>query len=347
MDKVLIKDIAEVVNGSTPSTKENSYWDGNIPWITPKDLSAFSGRYISSGERNITKEGYLSCSTTLVPKNTILLTSRAPIGYLAIAKNDLCTNQGFKSLICNQSKVLPLYLFYWLSTKIEFLKSISGGATFKELSKTSLENVVMDLPNIVQQQHIVDTIGTIDDLIENSLNIKENLSKLSHLSLEKSAKFRSKKVRLCTIASVSSGKAKNKIVNGKYPLIGANGQIGLSNETNACEYSIVTGRVGTLGKFQYFDSKIWCSDNTLIIDSKFPTITFLFLKNHFDFKTIKRGSTQPLLTQKDLGQIEILIPTDSEATESKLTMYQKYIWNIEKQIEVLKSLKNMLLAKYF
>lgn len=178
MDKVLIKDIAEVVNGSTPSTKENSYWDGNIPWITPKDLSAFSGRYISSGERNITKEGYLSCSTTLVPKNTILLTSRAPIGYLAIAKNDLCTNQGFKSLICNQSKVLPLYLFYWLSTKIEFLKSISGGATFKELSKTSLENVVMDLPNIVQQQHIVDTIGSIDDLMEKNEEIIANARSL-------------------------------------------------------------------------------------------------------------------------------------------------------------------------
>lgn len=194
---------------------------------------------------------------------------------------------------------------------------------------------------------IVDTIGTIDDLIENSLNIKENLSKLSHLSLEESTKIRSKKVRLCTIAFVSSGKAKNKIVHGKYSLIGANGQIGLSNETNARGYSIVTGRVGTLGKFQYFDSKIWCSDNTLIIDSKFPTITFLFLKNHFDFKTIKRGSTQPLLTQKDLGQSEILIPADPEATESKLTMFQKYIWNIEKQIEVLKSLKNMLLAKYF
>ena len=184
-------------------------------------------------------------------------------------------------------------------------------------------------------------------MIENSLNIKENLSKFSHLSLEESTKFSSKKIRLCTIASISSGKAKNKIVNGKYRLIGANGQIGFSNEPNASEYSIVTGRVGALGKFQYFDSKIWCSDNTLIIDSKFPTITFLFLKNHFDFKTIKRGSSQPLLTQKDLGQIEILIPTDPEATESKLTMYQKYIWNIEKQIEVLKSLKNMLLAKHF
>ena len=163
MDKVLIKDIVEIVNGSTPSTKENSYWDGNIPWITPKDLSTFSGRYISRGERNITEEGYQSCSTTLVPQDTILLTSRAPIGYLAIAKNDLCTNQGFKSLICNQSKILPLYMFYWLSTKIDFLKSISGGATFKELSKSSLESVAINLPSITFQQHIVDTRRRTND----------------------------------------------------------------------------------------------------------------------------------------------------------------------------------------
>ena len=155
MDTVLIKDIAEIVNGSTPSTRESSYWDGDIPWITPKDLSTFSKRYISCGERNITNEGYKSCSTTLVPKDTVLLTSRAPIGYLAIANNELCTNQGFKSLICNKDKILPLYLFYLLSTKIDFLKSISGGATFKELSKSTLENIRIDLPTIMEQQHIV------------------------------------------------------------------------------------------------------------------------------------------------------------------------------------------------
>ena len=100
-------------------------------------------RYISKGERNITQKGYDSCSTTLVPKGTILLTSRAPIGYISIAQNELCTNQGFKSLVCGD-KVLPLFMYYWLSTKVDFLKSIANGATFKELSKQSLENVEIE-----------------------------------------------------------------------------------------------------------------------------------------------------------------------------------------------------------
>lgn len=153
---MLLKECTTIFNGSTPSTTISAYWDGNIPWITPKDLSNFRGRFISNGERNITEEGYNSCSTKLLPKNTILLTSRAPIGYLAIANNEMCTNQGFKSLVCN-NKVSPLYLYYWLSTKIEYLKSISGGATFKELSKESLENVQIDLPILSTQQHIVDS----------------------------------------------------------------------------------------------------------------------------------------------------------------------------------------------
>ena len=155
--KYKLKQIAEIINGSTPSTSNSEYWDGDISWITPKDMSLQMKRYISKGERNITQKGYDSCSTTLVPKGTILLTSRAPIGYISIAQNELCTNQGFKSIIC-RDKVLPLFMYYWLSTKVDFLKSISNGATFKELSKQALENVEIDLPNLQIQQHIVDTI---------------------------------------------------------------------------------------------------------------------------------------------------------------------------------------------
>jgi len=155
MNKLSIKDVAEIVNGSTPSTEDPSFWNGDIPWITPKDLSSLSGRFINKGERNLTPEGYHSCSTTMVPKDTILLTSRAPIGYLAIAANPLCTNQGFKSLVCSKDKVLPLYMYYLLSTEIEYLKSISDGATFKELSKSTLGNVLISLPSLEQQRHIV------------------------------------------------------------------------------------------------------------------------------------------------------------------------------------------------
>lgn len=160
---MILKNICSIINGSTPSTSNSEYWDGNISWITPKDMSLQKKRYISQGERNITQKGYDSCSTTLVPMDTVLLTSRAPIGYLALAQKELCTNQGFKSLVCDKNKILPLYLYYLLSTKVDYLISISNGATFKELSKQALENIDIDVPSISTQQHIVNIIQSLQE----------------------------------------------------------------------------------------------------------------------------------------------------------------------------------------
>lgn len=97
--RVRLGEVAEIVGGGTPSTKISDYWNGNIPWLTPKDLSNFNGVYVSHGKRYISKLGLEKSSAKLLPKGTVLLTSRAPVGYLAIAKNELATNQGFRSLI--------------------------------------------------------------------------------------------------------------------------------------------------------------------------------------------------------------------------------------------------------
>ena len=90
-------EIAEIVGGGTPDTSNKEYWGGNIPWLTPKDLTGYNKIFISSGERFITEEGLDNSSTKLLPQGTVLLSSRAPIGYVAIASNPICTNQGFKS----------------------------------------------------------------------------------------------------------------------------------------------------------------------------------------------------------------------------------------------------------
>lgn len=156
-----IHDFCKIVNGSTPSTSNERFWDGAIPWITPKDMSLLRGRYIGRGARNITQLGYDSCSTTMLPAGTVLLTSRAPIGYVAISSNPVCTNQGFKSLICDPNYVLPAYMYYWLSTKTEYLQSIAGGSTFKELSKDQLGSVDVELPSLPLQRHIVDVIASL------------------------------------------------------------------------------------------------------------------------------------------------------------------------------------------
>lgn len=110
---VTLSDLGEIIGGATPATSRDDYYNGDIPWLTPKDLAGHSGRYISRGERNITQDGLNSCSTRLLPKNTVLFSSRAPIGYIAIAENDVCTNQGFKSIVPN-THVSPLFLYYLL-----------------------------------------------------------------------------------------------------------------------------------------------------------------------------------------------------------------------------------------
>ena len=109
-----INDFAEIVAGGTPSTSVDEYWNGNIGWITPADLSNYKYRYISNGERNITELGLKKSSACLLPKNTVLLSSRAPIGYVAIAETELATNQGFKNLISDEEKVDYRFIYYWL-----------------------------------------------------------------------------------------------------------------------------------------------------------------------------------------------------------------------------------------
>ena len=153
-----LKEILKIVNGATPKTSIKRYWRGNITWVTPKDLSNLHQRYIFSSKKNISLEGLNSCSTKLVEKGTIFLSSRAPIGYIAIAGEKACTNQGIKSLVCCKKTINNIFLYYLLLTKIDYLKSISSGSVFKELSKNVLENIEIDIPSLQEQQHIVNTI---------------------------------------------------------------------------------------------------------------------------------------------------------------------------------------------
>ena len=164
--KVRIEDIGEVVGGSTPSTKNDKYYGGDIAWITPKDLSNFDGRFISSGERNITEAGLESCSARLLPKHTVLFTSRAPIGYIAIASNDLATNQGFKSIIPNE-KIDYLFLYYLLKYNKDKIESVGSGTTFKEVSGASMKKIEVRIPQDKREQkRIAAILSSLDDKIE-------------------------------------------------------------------------------------------------------------------------------------------------------------------------------------
>ena len=129
-----IEDIADVYNGATPSTINEQNYGGDIVWITPKDLSDQKQKFVYQGERNISQAGYNSCSTHLLPPNTILMSSRAPIGLLSIAKTELCTNQGFKSFV-PKAENISTYLYYYLNIHIKQIEQLGTGTTFKEVSR--------------------------------------------------------------------------------------------------------------------------------------------------------------------------------------------------------------------
>lgn len=173
--KYKLKDIAEIVAGGTPSTKIDQYWNGEIAWITPKDLANHSGRYISIGERNITKQGLENSSAKLMPKNSVLFTSRAPIGYVAIAKNQICTNQGFKSLVCKNSICYYMYIYYWLIYNTDYIKSKANGSTFQEISTNVMKEIEIDLPSIDYQKKVANILKKIDEKIELNNQINDNL----------------------------------------------------------------------------------------------------------------------------------------------------------------------------
>ncbi|EEW78375.1 restriction endonuclease subunit S [Haemophilus influenzae] len=174
-----LSEVATIVGGGTPSSSKSEYFEnGNIPWITPKDLSGYNKRYISKGERNITELGLKNSSAKLLPKNTVLLTSRAPIGYVAIASNEISTNQGFKSLVLNNGHI-PEFFYYLLKNNVHILESRATGSTFKEISGQILKDTELSIPTPDIQQKIVDILSPLDDKIELNTQINQTLEQIA------------------------------------------------------------------------------------------------------------------------------------------------------------------------
>ena len=179
MEKIRLKEIANIYNGSTPSTKDEDNFDGDIIWITPKDLSTQNKKYISKGERNITNKGLQQINSDLLPKGTILISSRAPIGLISITNRELVTNQGFKNIVVNENVADNEYLYYNFKNRISDLEKLGSGTTFKEISKSSIELFEINLPSLETQQKIAKILSDIDDKIEVLHQINDNLAELA------------------------------------------------------------------------------------------------------------------------------------------------------------------------
>ena len=157
-------EIAEIVSGATPKTSVGEYWDGAIPWVTPKELSSLEGSFIDSTERTLTEAGLKSCAASLLPARSILLSSRAPIGLVAVNGVPMATNQGFKSLVPDGNRVDSKFLYWWLRSHRARLEAMGNGATFKEVSKKVVARVKINVPPIEEQRRIAAVLDAAEGL---------------------------------------------------------------------------------------------------------------------------------------------------------------------------------------
>lgn len=175
---VEIGDISEIVGGSTPSTKDIRNFDGDIPWLTPKDLSGVHDRVVFRGKRNLSSIGFSSCSARLLPPKAILVSTRAPVGYVAIAGTEIATNQGFRSLILKKD-ICPEFIYYWLKHNTDELERHATGTTFRELSGSALKSIRIPLPPLPEQRAIAHVLGTLDGKIELFRRMNETLEAIA------------------------------------------------------------------------------------------------------------------------------------------------------------------------
>ena len=171
-----IKEVADVIGGSTPKTNVEEYWGGDNYWVTPAELDG--SKYIGKTIRCITTKAIDKTNLTLMPSGTVLLSSRAPIGKVCITKAPMYCNQGFKNLVCKEL-LYNEFAYYFLKHNVTYLQSLGTGATFKEISKKVVENVTIPVPSLSEQQHIVEELDLLSSIIEKK---KAQLNELDNLA---------------------------------------------------------------------------------------------------------------------------------------------------------------------
>ena len=377
--KCKISDLGTVVGGATPSTKNPAnYENGTIPWITPKDLSGFSGRFIKRGERNITEFGLNSCSTQLLPKNSVLFSSRAPIGYIAIAENAVCTNQGFKSVVPNQNTDY-MFLYYLLLYNKESIEYMGSGTTFKEVSGTTMKNIDVYVPeDIEEQRKIAHILSRIDEKIENNNAINDNLLQQAlclysemigsnsqngcigdYCSIKSGFAFKSKWWQDSGVPVIKIGSINQDFLNLSDCSYVSEDKISLANDFIVGGGDLLIAMTGaTIGKFAMVPKtsetllvnqrvgKFFLGDNPIY---RLPFIYCTLKQPEIVVEVVNRGqgSAQPNISASDIMSIPCAIPSSKEIDEFNTSTSQMFEHIINNQYEnaVLANTRDSLLPK--
>ena len=378
-NKVHLGDVCKVVSGSTPKTGIPEYWNGDIKWITPAEIQEDSF-YIYDSVRHITLLGKEKTGLSYMPKGTVILSSRAPIGKTAITRCEMCCNQGFKNLICSD-KIFNEYLYYFLKGKEKYLNSLGRGATFKEISKKIVEDIEIPLPNIKEQKHIATVLGCIDRVI--SLR-QQQLAKLDELVKARFAEvFGDISINdkgwdveplgiLCTIVRGASPRPIEKYLGGDVPWIKISDathgeniylnktkeyifQEGVSKSRKVKSGSLIFANCGvSLGfaRIITFDGCI--HDGWLAMEDIDVRVNKIFLLQALNqmtehFREIAPAGTQPNLNTTIMKEYKQIIPPMrlQEEFVGFIERADKLRLQIEKSLEKSETLRKSLMQQYF
>ena len=274
-----LKDVGEIVAGGTPSTNEPSFWGDEISWITPADLSGYKSMFIAKGRKSISKRGLQNSSAKLIPKGSVLFSSRAPIGYVVIASNELATNQGFKNIV-PYSGIDSKYLYYYLMANKQLAEENANGTTFKEISATKFAELPLVLAPSKEQARISEKLDELlSELEKGKEQLQTSLEQLKvyrksilHAAIEGrqlTKKYKWFDKTLGDIISISSGSGltrANRNDEGEYLVYGGNGVTGKHTSFMFDTEQLIIGRVGAhCGNAHITKPKSWVTDNAFVV----------------------------------------------------------------------------------
>ena len=358
-----IGEIAEVVGGGTPKTEVEEYWNGEIKWFTPSEIG--KTKYIFDSERHITNEGLKNSSAKLLPKNTILLSSRATVGEISIASTECSTNQGFQSLI-TKNNVDNEFIYYLITTiKNEFLRR-SSGSTFLEISKNEIKRIPINIPELSEQNKISNLFSAIDNKIEMLekkhqyyQDFKKYLMQRIFSSQEDKLRFDFVEVKLKDISKINKGEQLNKdvmIEDGKYYVLnGGKDPSGYTNEWNVSENTITISEGGnSCGYVNFNTEKFWSGGHCYYLSNLDENVDDYYLYNYLKFKEkfimhLRVGSGLPNIQKRDIENIKIqIISKNNQNKISNLFLFvDKKINSIQIQKENFENFKKGLLQQMF
>ncbi|QIC83828.1 restriction endonuclease subunit S [Helicobacter pylori] len=313
-----LKDLVKIFGGSTPPTNNPKNYGNKIRWITAKDLSTLQGRYIKKGSRNISRLGFKSCSTFLLPKHAILFSVRAPIGYTAIISKRSCTDRGLMGLVPNK-KIYFEFLYYLLKYHKNNISNMGVGTTFKGISKPALGLFQVKIPpTYYEQQKIARTLSVLDQKIENNHKINELLHTLAYKIYEYYFKYKPKNAKLEQII-IENPKSNIMVKNAqktqdKYPFF--------TSGDNILSYpkAIIDGRNcflntgGNAGIKFYVGKASYSTDTWCIGANEFSDYLYLLLssiKTHIN-QSFFQGTSLKHLQKNLLKKYPIYMPSAHE-----------------------------------